>query len=503
MKTSTESEQEKRDTLETEQVKDAYVSGDDFSKDYQTPEKILEAIRENTDEDKNIAINITFDYSKINKFGKTKIGGNFNNQNVANDNFQNDETQDININKFILLVTLSVLNGSKLEIFFEESQNLKNLFSQKSSKFDEVDLFDSEENLLETLKVLEEESEDNTEYGKTPTKVLRFEDEKRQNSILLEEFWKIKLNLRESLLEWITELGRHNNAIVRLKAADALGKIICFDKSSFDLVIRTVLVKWADSSKQSIKRLVGRTLSFGISDSGEGILDNQILGLLHFWITQDNFRLRQTATLVFYSDIGLNYPDRAIKSFNKVSEKEDYSLFLPIAETMVDLFNLGKYKSELYKVILNTLNNWTKKSKRKMHYELSQIILLMIMKQHLFDENRTSWKTLIWLIKSDKEFFGDLISSIFRNSLFGEKRFPDLIFGEMRIWLETCEKEFMYVWLRYLIYLIIRDGKDNEAKRFIAYLKWWKDSFKIDTAERIFKELKPHWKIEYQTETQN
>ena len=331
------------------------VSGEDFAKDHKTPEKILENIKEllNTDE-RNIAINIiNFDCSKTNEFrGKVKIAGDFNNQNIENKKvLEKIESESSNQMLFLLSVVISALNDSKIEVVQAECQNLQKLFCEKSSAFEES-LSELDENLISSLNLTLYDSFENTEYGQTHVKKLKFKDDELPDVILLNEFWKVRLTLRHSFLEWILILGKHRSIDVRLKAADVLGKIICFDKSSFDLIVRQVLSVWATDPNFSIRRLVGRTLSFGIGGAEEEILDSQILGLIHFWITQSDFRLRQSATLISFSDIGLTYPDKIIENFNKVTGKEDYSLFLPIADTISALFELGTEKPEMHRVVL-------------------------------------------------------------------------------------------------------------------------------------------------------
>ena len=59
----------------------------------------------------------------------------------------------------------------------------------------------------------------------------------------------------------------------------------------------------------------------------------------------------------------------------------------------------------------------------------------MVMQQKIPDDNNIRRIKLLRLIKKEKEYFGNIISSIFRNSLFGENNLPDFVFEEMRIWL--------------------------------------------------------------------
>ncbi|GEM_PF-3860373 len=410
-----------------------------------------------------------------------------------------------------LMISLSVLNGCREDVFFDMSSKLQQYLArhfdlvaqtsaQENSANSSKEFLNKKSSLLKILNATFADGKEHTEYGISNVKLLQFSNSDYQDAVL-SHVWNERWSWREPLLEWLLELGSHKSFQVRAKAADAVGNIICFD--AFETIRSKVLMLWSKSPEPSTRRLVGRALSIPIIKDCH---TNEVLTLLRHWITlKDDFNLRWTATVAHYSDICLFFPKETIKNINKAVQANDWLLFFALADTLLGMFEAGQIKEDLYMTVLKTLIEWANEKRTSMAYQLSQIVFWSIMHETKSspEGETTHCPTPLWLFTKDEEY-RKAFSTLLRQSLFGEKLHLDMIFSEVRNWLENSVKdEKLYRKVRYVIYTVLDEGSEPEAIRLLRYLIWWRDSFRMEIAGRILLELKPHLKQEYGKLLQN
>ncbi|OBQ37264.1 MAG: hypothetical protein AN485_09825, partial [Anabaena sp. MDT14b] len=399
--------------------------------------------------------------------------------------------QHLDLSQRTFMISLAVLNSSPYQIVVEASQSLQYII--KSPSNDEKVIV-PETRLSERLKEFSADlikDYKNTEYGQSSVELIVFKNNAFQPAVL-GHIWKEYDQYRIPLLSWLYELGSHSNPEIQFKTSAAVGELCKYD---FGLVREKVLLPWANCEKQNLQRLAALALSIPVFD---GSLASQILKLLHHWSTLDNNpRLRWVATVAYGGYVGLRFPDIALRDLLTIAQLQDGLLFSAVAQSLINIFEMGQIIPNQYLFVLIALQSWTEDRKKTIphHLGLFTFWLLMSNANVPAESNTTQLPTLLWLAK-ENDFCKEIITCLVRRAL-NLKATRLSVLQTIHSWLELVSYDHrLYPTVGEIIYDIVLQGNTDERKRIISYLERWalEKSPNENAAWKILFFLKKHLK---------
>ncbi len=403
-----------------------------------------------------------------------------------------------NLAQGVFMITLAVLNGCKYQTVDNASQRLQSLI-QLPSQQEEASASETVFNTKRRQRLKEigahlVQGYENTEFGRSPVELIELDNTAFQPAIL-SYVWQEYERLREPLLVWLHELGSYSDLDVRIKAAAAVGELSNY---AFGFVREKVLLPWANCQNRRLQRLVALALSIPVFESG---LAPQVLGLLHHWSTVNNANLRWTATVAYGSYVGLRFPHIALRDLLAIAQSGERELFLAVAESVVNLFEIGKVFT-----VLNALRLWTSYAKITVPHQLGLLIFWMLMCSAKVptDCNQGNLPALLGLAK-EESVYEDLVSCLLRRSLdmkyleiAGNLMLRKLVSKELHNWLKQVDEDpehKLYPVLGSIIFTLAAQGDWNERRRIVAMLAEWASVGQPNAASKILSKIKKYLSI--------
>lgn len=408
------------------------------------------------------------------------------------------------LNERVFFITLAVLSGSKSQAIEESSTRLQSLIQPKSDndqeKNIETDYFfgTTRSSFLKGLYASLDKGVENTNHGTSQIEIINLDNSAFQPAII-SYVWNEYSRLREPILLWLNELGTHKNFDVSSRAAAAVGELSKYD---FTTVLEKTLQPWANSEDERLRKLAALSLSIPVMDSN---LAPQVLALLDHWCgLKNNFYLRWTATVAYGGYVGFRFPDIALRNLLKIAkstnESEDEQLFFAAAESIIILFQAGKFISGQYFKVLRDIYQWIEQAKSNSEKVSGLIVFIFLAyesKISLNSENN-NLPTLLWLIWEEKEQLSQnpdieptyerIIISLLRHSLILNPTSRKIILEEMHNWCKLADNDRRwYPVLGTIFYQLIIQGNQHEKDRIFSYLKRW-SSISM-TADKIYRKL--------------
>ena len=409
------------------------------------------------------------------------------------------------LNERVFFITLAVLSGSKSQAIEESSTHLQSLIQPKSDqqneeKNKETDYFfgTTRSSFLKGLYASLDKGVENTNHGLSQIEIINLDNSVFQPAII-SYVWNEYSRLREPILLWLKELGSHKNFDVSSRAAAAIGELSKYD---FTTVLEKTLQPWANSEDERLRKLAALSLSISVMDSN---LAPQVLALLSNWCgLKNNSYLRWTATVAYGGYVGFRFPDIALRNLLKIvkstNESEDEQLFFPAAESIITLFQSGKFISDQYFNVLSEINQWIEQAKSNSEKVSALIVFLLLACEAKIslDSENNELPTLLWLIWEEKQQLGQnsdaeqtyekKIVSLLRYSLILNPKTRKFILEQLGTWCELADNDRRwYPVLGTIFYQLIIQGNQHEKDRIFSYLKRWSST--SITANKIYRKL--------------
>lgn len=406
------------------------------------------------------------------------------------------------LNERIFFITLAVLSGSKSQAIEESSTRLQSLIQPKSDKDEETntetDYFfgTTRSSFFKALYASLDKGFENTNHGTSQIEIINLDNSAFQPAII-SYVWNEYSRLREPILLWLKELGSHKNFDVSSRAAAAIGELSKYD---FTTVLEKTLQPWASSEDERLRKLAAISLSISVMDSN---LAPQVLALLSHWCgLKNNSYLRWTATVAYGGYVGFRFPDIALRNLLKIvkytNESEDEQLFFPAAESIITLFQSGKFISDQYFNVLSELNQWIEQAKSNSEKVSALIVFLLLAYEAKIslDSENNELPTLLWLIWEEKQQLGQnsdaeqtyekIIVSLLRYSLIINPKTRKIILEQLDTWCHLADNDRRwYPVLGTIFYQLIIQGNQHEKDRIFSHLKRWSSL----TANKIYRKL--------------
>jgi hypothetical protein len=153
---------------------------------------------------------------------------------------------------------------------------------------------------------------------------------------VLRHVWEEYDTVRQTLVDWLRELGGNSSPHVRVRAATAVGALAC---DSFDFVTRAIIMGWARSDDPRLRDSAALALSLPGTD---GELRATVRALVGDW-TEREPEYQATAARVYGASLGLEQPTHALVELTRLSRAEEYEVdvVIALAQSLVELVAHG------------------------------------------------------------------------------------------------------------------------------------------------------------------
>ena len=369
----------------------------------------------------------------------------------------------------ILLLSVAVFNGASLQIITDAQKKLQELISKNDTekKF-KTEFFESpiRKRLLDIGASIKD-GEEETQYGHVPTKIVELDDPSL-SLIIVKHYWdEFKFDIfHETLIRWLGDSVENTPYQMRIRAANAVGVLA---KGDFRSVEFDILSKWAASSNPTTRIAAAYALRI---PALEDELSPQVLKLLHYWSTVNNWRLCWTATATYAGDVGLKFPLEALKDLKHIAETGDLRLAGVLTQSISNLFDEGETNKGIYEKILDSLVDWTEDSK-KIHGTIGLFVFLNLARNSRVkaDPKGGDWYTLLWLLKNRKKNPSVQIYSLWRRALNLKQSRAEAL-KILLEWVKSVDEDKrLYEPLEWLIKEIVSKGENREGDRLRYYLQ--------------------------------
>ncbi|WP_417913599.1 hypothetical protein [Candidatus Electronema sp. JM] len=384
------------------------------------------------------------------------------------------------------IISLSVFNGCNYRLVDEASQYLQNIIRLQSRKEAEIENTSNLDEEIEEkkrsqwLKDISAHLENDcevTECGKSPVKKVAFDDQETPETVL-HHIWHERDVYAKAMLQWLFELGKHENSQIRLRAAATAGRLARYE---FQPVRDQILLPWAKSESQSIQKLVGFALAVVLYDENEDVAQLS-LNSIHYWSSLKNsVKLNQTAIFAYCSCLGQHFPEQALEDLRNIANSGNGILFKDIAYAVKWLFK----QSSSSVLVLQSLNQWGRQEKKSSLHRLSLLIFSDLMRISWSIKDGSQHPSLL-ILAEEKAKTEELIVRLLQR-VFDSEPIRRLALTEIFKWLKHIDMHGKF-WktLARILYDVSRIPRNRNC--ICAYLEKWSDE--SETSLKILTEIK-------------
>lgn len=386
----------------------------------------------------------------------------------------------------ILLLSVAVFNGASVQIVTDAQKALQKLVTENDpeKKFKPT-LFESSINKrLKSIGASIKDGEEDTQYGRICTKVIEL-DNPSLSSAIVKHYWdETKLDdFHEILIQWLRDVVENAPFQMRVRVAVAVGELLRHDFRSVELAI---LNNWATSSNPATRASAAIAVSI---PALEDEWASQVLKLLHYWSTVNNWRFCWTATATYGGPLGIKFPVEALKDLRYIAKTGDVRLIGVLTQSISNLFDEGETNEDLYGRVLNALIDWTENTK-EVQETIGLFVFLNLARNSRIkaDPEGDDWFRLLWLLQKRDKYPSKQILSLWRRALNSKQSRTDAI--KLLIeWVKAVDKDArLYEPLEWLISEIASSGESREHDRIRHYLLKMEDESETSaTAERLLR----------------
>lgn len=238
-------------------------------------------------------------------------------------------------------------------------------------------IFVDESRLIETANLVAVEGKRNTEAGLTAVRLLRFR-EADQGQKLLGMLGESFPEVIDQLKLYLHLLGAHPRAVMRRRAAQAVGELMC--EVDFIRYKDSLLLPWALSDRIDMNSSAAIALQVVIESDR---YEENVKTLLKHWITSSSHNLQWTAVASLVQ-LGPLWPEYAIELLELVLKRPDRAFLVP------SLFVVRRLSREGHAgVVLTQLKRWMDKTEQLLRHSAALIFLEEIDLDQIVGDNRS------------------------------------------------------------------------------------------------------------------
>lgn len=166
-------------------------------------------------------------------------------------------------------------------------------------------------------------------------------------SALLDELWHEYDAVRTPVLRWLEDLAVSRNPEIRVRAAQAIGKLAADD---FDYVYQEVIYEWAGSRWAGQRYAAAWALEAAVRT---GDTEDRVRWLLRYWCSTGSRYRKLTAVTTYGTSIGTDRPEEALRSLRYLARADDPEMTRIACNSVVELY-LGGQSDQ----VLDTWYKW-------------------------------------------------------------------------------------------------------------------------------------------------
>ncbi|WP_433472727.1 hypothetical protein ACQPZP_28105 [Spirillospora sp. CA-142024] len=176
---------------------------------------------------------------------------------------------------------------------------------------------------------------------------------------VLDALWLDYVVAHQTLLDWLSQLARDNDPLVRLKAAQTVGRFAAYD---FDFVYEHCIAGWVASRREALHMAAAWALEAVIAECPQR--HDRVAGLLRMWLQQarpEGIARQSTAVRLLGTLLGEQAAGQAMEALRSIARRHPHVLKLAVRDTVVELCASGSTR-----VVLSHLRGWARSEPREL-----------------------------------------------------------------------------------------------------------------------------------------
>jgi hypothetical protein len=177
---------------------------------------------------------------------------------------------------------------------------------------------------------------------------------------LLTTAWQSHVGMRDAIMTWVRQLADHEDAGVRIAAAQIAGKLATYD---FTVIRTEILTAWAASGKFSHRQAVACAVE---PLAQQKLLSGRVRKMVRGWASGLDPSRCAAAIAVYGTGYGASYPDEAIDGMTRIARSRvltstgrrardtEQALARAISRSMTEMFAAGADAQ-----VVSALHRWT------------------------------------------------------------------------------------------------------------------------------------------------
>lgn len=274
-------------------------------------------------------------------------------------------------------------------------------------------------------------------------------------SAILHELWHEYDATRPSVLRWVQDLANRQSAELRVRAAQAVGKLATDD---FEYVYQEVISGWAGSRFASQREAAAWALEVAFVT---GDTEDRIRQLLRDWCRSGTKNRQLTAVTTYGTRIGASSPEEALRSLLYLARSEDIQMTRIACNSVVELFAGGQHEQ-----VLDTLQKWlTEPDLTARRFTVASLVQIA----YLRDD---SGRPLLLPMCGENHPRAGLLARLWRHGLGDDYAKADA-WEALRQWfLDADQNHDLFAPLAHLVNFL--EGSDTAMQvRLDWYLRFW------------------------------
>ncbi|MCM4081072.1 hypothetical protein [Paractinoplanes hotanensis] len=253
---------------------------------------------------------------------------------------------------------------------------------------------------------------------------------------LLRVVWEEHVGERDVLLPWLYNLGLHPHKRVRVKAAQAVAQLACYD---FDVVMREVLQVWALDGRFRSRESCAMELE-ALAVAADGRFAKRVRGQVQGWARSNNVALLAAAVAAYGTFLGAKDPDEALSRMREIAgarvsridghrraaEQAEQGLANIVQRAVIDVFTAGAQEK-----VIQALAGWAGVPSWRWRRAAARGLLELARK-----DGSGPWPLLVELSAVQERTY-DAVLKLWRNALDAKHR-DEASWHGLRRWLDQA-----------------------------------------------------------------
>lgn len=166
---------------------------------------------------------------------------------------------------------------------------------------------------------------------------------------VMDVVWFDYVIAHEALLDWLEGLCSHTDPQVRLKAAQAIGRLASYD---FDFIEQRYFIRWSGGAKRVLHETTAYALEAAVAYDGRRF--ERVFERAEQW-AKGTLAQQSTATQLLGTVLGVRDPARAMRILRQIAVSQPKALRSPLIWSIVEMFAGGSGLA-----VLDALRSWAR-----------------------------------------------------------------------------------------------------------------------------------------------